>query len=75
MRLYVTVKGQPAIVVGYGPGKNGPKAIVMGLGEMLASVSLEDCTLPKMPKKLVRKILAYVKAETRAAQAEMGGPH
>lgn len=75
MRLFVTVKGRPAIVVGYGPGKTGPKAMVIGLGDGIDAVNPGDCILPRMPKRLRRKIASFVKQETKDLQNDLSGPH
>jgi hypothetical protein len=69
MRLYVTVHNRPGIIVGYAPGPKGiPRAVVIGLESHPVAVDLADCILPKLPKKLERKIKAITKAETRDAQ-------
>lgn len=71
MKLFVTVRGQPSIVVGYGPGKGEPKAIVMGLAAHPVAVSLNECIFPKLPRKLERKIKAWARRETQDAIAEV----
>lgn len=76
MKLHVTIDGRPAIIVGYGPGKNGtPKAICITENfNTLVAVELGDCILPKIPRKLQRRIRTLVRAETRNAQHELGKP-
>lgn len=77
MRLFVTVEGHPAIIVGYGPSADGvPKAIALGLAPHPVAVALEHCVLPKLPKRLARRVRKYAKHETRDAMreiAEAGG--
>lgn len=71
MRLFVTIDGRPAIIVGYGPGKSKPVAIVMGLGPTLEAVDLDRCMLPKLPKRLNRKLRKFVRQETVDARSEI----
>ena len=74
MRLFGTVDGKPAIGVGYGPSKSGPRMIViMADSDHPIHVSLEDFKLPRVPKKLQRKVRAWVKQETKAAQQALAG--
>ena len=65
MKLYVSIEGKPAVIVGYAPG---PKAIVIGLERYPVAVSLDKCILPRLPKKLERRARAIARAETKAAQ-------
>jgi len=76
MKLHVTIDGRPAIIVGYGPGKNGtPKAIcISDKWSTPFAVELGDCILPKIPRKLQRRIRTLVRAETRNAQRQLGDP-
>jgi len=71
VKLYIKIDGQPAVIVGYGPGKNGPQAIVIGLAPHPVAVSLDKCLLPKIPRKLERKIKSWAKRETINAQVEL----
>lgn len=72
MRLFVTVNGRPAIIVGYAPTKDGsPLAIVIGLAPTPSAVSLSDCILPELPRKLRRKIKVQLRNETQDARREI----
>ena len=75
MRLYVTIDGKPAIIVGFGPTSTEPVAIIITHENTLETASLGSCVLPKVSKRLRRKIATYIKSETKAAQADLGGPH
>jgi hypothetical protein len=75
VRLYVTIDGKPAIVVGFGPSEAGPVAIIITCENTLESAPLGSCALPKVSKRLRRKIATYIKFETKAAQSDLGGPH
>lgn len=60
MRIPAIVDGVPTVVVGYGPGKTGPLAIVIWKtpdgGYCLRSASLEDVKPQGLPKKLRRQL-------------------
>ena len=73
MRLFVTYNGAPAIIHGYGPGKNGkPLAILLVAGtNHPISAELSECHLPWLPKKLERKVRRYVKRETQEALVDV----
>lgn len=71
MRLFVTVNNKPAILVGYAPGKDAPMGIVIGIAPYPMAVDLKDCILPKMSRKLRRKIQKWTKEETQAAQRSL----
>ncbi len=69
MRLYVKVQGRPAIIVGYANAEAdiGVQAIVIGLEPYPLAVPLSECELPKLPKRLKRKLRAVAKRETQDA--------
>ncbi len=60
MLLPATVDGVCTAIVGYGPGKTGPMAIVIWKspdgGYCLRDVKLSDVTLRGLPKKLRRHV-------------------
>lgn len=72
MRLYVKVNGRPGIIIGYGPGKSSPMAIVIGLDDFPTPVALDLCELPKLPKRLRKKIKNHAKKETQDVMVAAG---
>jgi hypothetical protein len=73
MILHVVVDGKPAVVVGYGPGKDGrPLAIVAGLDAALRAVPLVECVLSQAQRKVVRHIKASAKEFGVGQTAELG---
>lgn len=69
MRVSGTINGLPAIVIAATTAKSGVLLIAMvGDSRALQACALEDFELPALPKKLRRKMKAFVEAETRAAQ-------
>jgi len=60
MKLYCKVGDIETLVIGYGPGKTGPLAIVPWQNKngdyVLKSVALDQCIITKIPEKLKRKL-------------------
>lgn len=79
MRLSVKVNGRPGIIVGYAPGAKGslgPLAIVLIAGcDHPMSIPLIECKLPRLPKRLARKIRKWAKAETQDVIAQIDHPN
>jgi len=76
MRIHVKIDNRPGIIIGYGPGKHGPKAIVLMAGsDHPVAIGLEDCKLPKLPKKLQRRVRAWTKRETQDVIAQIETPN
>lgn len=67
MRLFIKIDGrEPGMIVGYGPGESGsPTAIVLcASSETPVAIELARCILPRVPKRLERKIRRFWKNET-----------
>ncbi len=76
MRLHVKVGNRPGIIVGYGPDKHGPKAIVLIAGnDHPVAVDLHECKLPKLPKRLQRRARAFFKHETQEVVSQIEQPN
>lgn len=72
MRLFGTYNGKPVVAWAVFQGTDGARVVVMGDQPTPFDIPLSDFQLPKLPKRLKKKIHAYVKAETKAAQVELG---
>ena len=75
MRLFGTYKGQPVVAWAVFQGKTGARVVVIGIDDHPIDIALQDFQLPKVPKRLRKKVAAYARAETRAARAELGEPN
>lgn len=76
MKVFVTINGQPAIAIAFAQSKGGAMmAIVIGLGKTLEAIPLSDCVLPRLPRRLRKKIDAQVKRETRKVQEQLLSPN
>lgn len=74
MRLFIKIDGcEPGMIVAYPPSENGvPMAIVIcGSSPSPICIPLSRCLLPKIPKRLERKIRSFYKRETIEAQIEL----
>lgn len=71
MRISGTINGLPAIVIGAASGPDGMKLIAMvGDSRILVAVGLDQFMLPKIPKRLRRKMKAFIDSETKSVQRE-----